>query len=35
MTDHFRHEVYVARPADRLPEAKDLDALGLVLKWYY
>jgi hypothetical protein len=35
MTDHFRYEVYVARQADRLPEEKDLDALGVVLKWYY
>jgi hypothetical protein len=35
MTDHFRYEVYVARQADRVPEEKDLDALGVVLKWYY
>lgn len=35
MTEHFRYEVYVARQADRLPEEKDLDALGVVLKWYY
>jgi len=35
MSDHFRYEVYVARQADRLPEEKDLDALGVVLKWYY
>jgi len=35
MTDHFRYEVYVARQADRLPEEKDLDALGVVLKWYF
>jgi len=35
MTDRFRWEVYVARQADRLPDEKDLDALGVVLKWYY
>ena len=35
MTDHFRYEVYVARQADRVPEEKDLNALGIVLKWYY
>jgi len=35
MTDRFRYEVYVARQADRLPEDKDLDALGVVLKWFY
>jgi hypothetical protein len=35
MTDHFRYEVYVARQADRVPQEKDLDALGVVLKWYY
>ena len=34
MTDHFRYEVYIARQADRLPEEKNLDALGVVLKWY-
>jgi hypothetical protein len=35
LTDHFRYEVYLARQADRLPTEKDLDALGVVLKWYY
>jgi hypothetical protein len=35
MTDHFRYEVYLARQADRVPEDKDLNALGVVLKWYY
>jgi hypothetical protein len=35
MTDHFRYEVYLARQADRVPEEKDLNALGVVLKWYY
>jgi hypothetical protein len=35
MTDRFRWEVYVARQADRFPEEKDLDALGVVLKWYF
>jgi hypothetical protein len=35
MTDRFRWEAYVARQADRFPEEKDLDALGVVLKWYF
>ena len=35
VTDHFRFEVYLARQADRLPAEKDLDALGVALKWYY
>jgi hypothetical protein len=35
MTEHFRYEVYLARQADRVPEEKDLNALGVVLKWYY
>jgi hypothetical protein len=35
MTEHFRYEVYFARQADRVPEEKDLNALGVVLKWYY
>jgi len=34
-TDHFRYELYLARQADRLPKEQDLDALGVVLKWYY
>ena len=34
-TDRFRYEVYLARQVDRLPERKNLDALGLVLKWYF
>jgi hypothetical protein len=34
-TDHFRYEVYVARQTDRLPNEKNLNALGVVLKWYY
>ena len=34
-TDHFRYEVYLARQADRLPNEKNLNALGIVLKWYY
>jgi len=33
--DHFRYEVYFARQADRVPERKDLNALGVALKWYY
>jgi hypothetical protein len=35
MSDRFRYEVYVARQADRLPDEKDLNALGVVLKWYF
>jgi hypothetical protein len=35
MNERFRYEVYVARQADRVPDEKDLDALGVVLKWYY
>lgn len=35
LTDHFRYELYLARQTDRLPQEKDLDALGVVLKWYY
>jgi len=35
VTDHFRYEVYLARQADQLPDEKDLNALGVVLKWYY
>jgi len=35
MTEHFRYEVYVARQDDRLPDEQDLDALGVVLKWFY
>jgi len=34
-TDRFRYEVYLARQVDRLPESKNLDALGVVLKWYF
>lgn len=34
-TDRFRYEVYLARQADRLPERRNLDALGVVLKWYF
>jgi hypothetical protein len=35
MSDRFRYEVYLARQADRIPDEKDLDALGVVLKWYF
>jgi hypothetical protein len=35
LTDHFRYELYLARQADRVPEKKDLSALGVVLKWYF
>jgi len=34
-TDRFRYEVYVARQVDRLPEPRSLEALGVVLKWYF
>ena len=34
-SDHFRYEVYFARQADRVPERTDLNALGVVFKWYY
>jgi len=34
-TEHFRYEFYLARQTDRLPTEKTLDALGVVLKWYY
>jgi hypothetical protein len=34
-TDRFRYEIYLARQVDRLPEPRNLDALGLVLKWYF
>jgi Protein of unknown function (DUF2490) len=34
-TDHFRYELYLARQIDRLPEEQTLDALGVVLKWYF
>jgi hypothetical protein len=35
LTEHFRFEMYLAHQADRLPQEKDLDALGVVFKWYY
>ncbi|MDH5175655.1 MAG: DUF2490 domain-containing protein [Gammaproteobacteria bacterium] len=35
LTDHFRYELYLAHQADRLPQKKDLDALGVVFKWYF
>jgi Protein of unknown function (DUF2490) len=34
-TDRFRYEVYLARQVDRLPEPRNLDALGVSLKWYF
>jgi hypothetical protein len=34
-SDHFRYEAYVARQTDRVPERKDLNALGVALKWYF
>ena len=34
-TDRFRYELYLARQVDRLPDQKKLDALGVVLKWYF
>lgn len=33
-TDNFRYEIYLARQVDRLPEPRNLAALGVVLKWY-
>lgn len=35
VSGRFRYEVYVARQADRFPEDKDFNALGVVLKWYF
>lgn len=35
LTDHFRYELYLARQADRVPQERNLNALGVVLKWYY
>jgi hypothetical protein len=32
---HFRYEIYLARQNDRLPEESNLDALGVMAKWYY
>lgn len=33
---HFRYEIYLSRQNDRLPAPPEsLNALGLVLKWYY
>jgi hypothetical protein len=34
-TERFRYQVYLARQEDRLPARTDLDALGVVLKWYF
>ena len=34
-TDNFRYEIYLARQVDRRPEPRNLDALGVVLKWYF
>jgi len=33
-TERFGYEAYLARQADRLPEDRDLNGLGIVLKWY-
>jgi len=33
--DHFRYELYFARQVDRMPEDRNLNAIGVVLKWYY
>jgi hypothetical protein len=35
MSERFRYEAYVARQVDRVPDEKDLEALGVVLKWYF
>ena len=35
LSSRFRYELYLARQTDRLPEEKNLDALGVALKWYF
>ncbi len=35
VTNHFRYELYLARQTDRIPNENVLNALGVVLKWYY
>jgi hypothetical protein len=35
VSSRFRYEIYVARQADRVPDDRDLNALGIVLKWYF
>lgn len=35
VSSRFRYEIYVARQADRVPEDKDLNALGVVFKWHF
>jgi hypothetical protein len=33
--DHFRYDLYFARQVDRVPEDKNLNAIGVAFKWYY
>jgi hypothetical protein len=35
LNEHFRFELYLGRQEDELPHDKDLNALGVVAKWYY
>jgi len=35
VNNRFRYEVYLAREIQRLPEEQNVNALGVVLKWYY
>jgi hypothetical protein len=35
VSEHFRYEVYVAHQIDRRPSEETLNALGIVVKWYY
>jgi len=35
LNEHFRYEVYLGRQNDQLPRDDDLNALGLVAKWYF
>jgi len=32
---HFRYEIYLARQSDRPPNENDLNAVGVIFKWYY
>ena len=35
LNKHFRYEIYFARQMDRLPSASNMNAFGVVAKWYY
>lgn len=35
MNAHFRFEIYLGRQEDELPREEDLNALGVVAKWYF